>query len=515
MKSPMTKTQRRHAVSSFAALAALAAVAHAGTPKFAMGTEGDDHAPKMDERAKYLPEDREAIDKFLDWRRPARPSLNDWRESQSLTYSGKRELTTPRPLLEWGRRMYTTDPVNPGINWFGESNLLFPHFYVYGDWRTAVGHSNLGVGETSRLATRLNLDLDLGITATERIHALMRPLDRNNNRFTQVGISGFDEDESELVVDGNLETLFFEGDLAAMFLGPGASSIPIAAGLVPLLFQNGVWVEDAFTGVAVSLPAKNSPKLDIANYDWTFFAAFDEVNSGAVNFDPNADTSIFGVTTFLEATGGYWELGYGYTDAEVGGQDASYHNITAAFSQRFGQTLSNSIRVIANVGQDDVGGVNTADGVLVLIENSLITSSPYTFLPYFNVFAGFGTPQSLARAAGAGGVLKNTGLNFEQDAITAFPALDATGHDAVGAAIGVQYLLGLVEQQIVIEVAGQHAHGDDAKAQGDEFAAGIRYQRPIELFGARRALMRMDAMYGTREDADDIAGVRLEFRWKF
>lgn len=473
------------------------------------------HAPpKMDGRAKLV---ESAEPPFRDWKRPAAPDQAHWLESQAETYA-KQKLSTQRPLLELGRRMYDTTPdegVREGINFLGEDNLLFPHLYVYGDWRTAAGYSDLGSEFTSRLATRLNLDIDLGLTATERIHALIRPLD-NNVEFTQLGFGGLDDGESQLELDADLETLFFEGDLGAIFGGPGAKSIPIAAGKVPLLFQNGVWVEDAFTGFAVSFPAKNSKRFDVANYDWTVFGAFDDVTTGA-DGDPfglaGEDTNLLGVAGFLEATDGYWEVGYAYADIEDG---LSYHNVTASFSQRFGAFLSNSIRVIGNFGQDpDPGFAKTADGVLLLVENSFITENPYSVLPYFNFFSGFGTPQSLARAADAGGVLKNTGLNFEADAIAAFPSLNATGHDAVGAALGIEFLTDLVKDQLVLEVAAQHPHGDDSPLAGDEYGVGVRYQRPIEVLGRRAAVLRFDAMYGSRQENDDISGIRFEFRWKF
>ena len=493
----------------------------------AAGTGGvlgeDGKVPKMDERVRHVehPTDPEGIEELK--QRYFRGTIDkaettgnpEWEALRIGTYGGQEKIATPRPLLEWGRDLYNNSvPTKEGLNLLGDGNLLFPHFYMYGDWRTATGYSDLGQAHTSRLVSRLNLDLDLGITATERIHALMRPIDRNN-RFTQLGFSGIDDDENELLLDGNLETLFFEGDLGAMFGGPGASSIPIAAGKVPLLFQNGVWVEDAFTGVAVSFPAKNSPMFDIANYDWTLFAGFDDVTTGADGNVDN-DTSVFGVTGFLEALNGYVEVGYGFASIDAPIDGLSYHNVTASYSRRFGRFVSSSFRAIGNFGQSpDAGFEKTADGVLLLFENSLITKNPYTVLPYFNVFAGFGRPQSLARDLGAGGVLKNTGLNFEQDALTAFPALDASGHDAVGAAIGIQYLTGLIDSQLVLELAGQHPHGDDASALGDQFAVGVRYQRPLVIFGRRTALARFDLMYGTREDQEDISGARVEFRWKF
>ena len=186
--------------------------------------------------------------------------------------------------------------------------------------------------------------------------------------------------------------------------------------------------------------------------------------------------------------------------------------------------MSNSTRLILNVGQD-TGGPKTADGALLLIENSLITSKPYTLVPYVNFFAGFGTPQSLARAGGAGGVLKNTGINFEGDAITGFPSLTPFGNDAVGVAVGVEYLFDLLSQadpagrkQVVFEVAAQTEIDDSGDAAllgrtplGSEIGVGVRAQMPLN----HALILRADAMYGIRDDGDDISGIRLEFRWKF
>ena len=99
---------------------------------------------------------------------------------------------------------------------------------------------------------------------------------------------------------------------------------------------------------------------------------------------------------------GYFELDYGYTLGRKKFDDLSYHNLSAAFTRRYFDLISNSVRVIYNVGQDpDHGERRTADGVLILIENSLISPLPLTLIPYFNAFAGFNKPQSLARAAAA------------------------------------------------------------------------------------------------------------------
>ncbi len=437
-------------------------------------------------------------------------------EEQKQTYD-KAAVKTQRPLIELGREMYVDGPLSAGHDWFGEKNPATPHFMVYGDWRNALGYGKDEKGQDlTRLATRLNLDIDVQLTATERFHAFMRPLDRGGD-FTRVDFGGNAKDDSDLELNGNLDAFFFEGDLGAMAMGATGSEnkhdLPIALGKIPMLFQNGVWVEDAFVGGALTIPAMNSPGADISNFDITLFGGVDDVSSGAFldAGDGEGHTRVVGATTFMETRKGYIEAGYGYTFSDGGGSsDQDYHNLTAAFTRRWFDWLSNSVRVIVNFGQD--GPKKTADGELLLVENSFRTEAPYTLIPYLNLFAGSGTPQSLMRAADAGGVLKNTGINFDTTGLTPFPKLDATGHDAVGGAFGVEYLFDLVSRrQLVFEVAGVHPDGNDSTDPGNELGLGARYQMTLN----NSWILRFDAVVATIEHADDLIGFAVEIRKKF
>lgn len=439
------------------------------------------------------------------------------REEQLQIYGGKYRVSTQRPLLEVGRPLYQSGPLREGVNLAGRKNLLWPWLMVYGDWRVAGGIVDQGAKDFGRVATDLNLDVDLKLTATERVHAFFSPLDENG-RFTGYDFHGDTQGDDNFNLDLHPDALFFEGDVGAIVGGvSGRESpfdLPLAFGLMPLLFQNGVWMEDAISGFAFTVPARHSRFLNISNMDLTFFAGFDDVESAAVldAGGDDRDADLFGVTAFIEAMEGYWEVGYGFTRGDADGiERLDYHNLTAAFTRRYGALLSNSVRGIWNVGQDPRGqSSRTADGFLVLIENSLITFSPYNLVPYFNLFWGDKRPQSLSRDAGAGGVLKNTGINYEADAITGFPSLDATGHDTFGGALGLEYLFNL-DKQIVFEVAALNDHGTKAKAPGAELAVGVRVQYPV----SQQFIVRADAMYGLIEHDDNIGGVRLEFRWKF
>jgi hypothetical protein len=428
-------------------------------------------------------------------------------------YRGKFAITTQRPLVELWRPLYTGGVYAPAPTWLGVTNPMKPHFLVYGDMRTAVGANHNAQGKSNVWGNVLNLDMDLQLTSTERIHAFVSPL----NRGTKASGVSFN-DELDLINGTNFDfnTLFFEGDAGALLGGARGTyppfDLPFTFGLIPLIYQNGVWANDAMLGAAVALPARHSRTLKWSNFDASLFWATDNVTSDAF---PNRDSAadIFGTAWFIDAYEGYIEADYAFVNDNTGA-GRSYHNISAAFTRRYFHKLSNSVRFIVNTGQENLAPVNrTADGHLLLIENSLISAYPSTVVPYFNLFYGQGRPQSLARAGVAGGILTNTGINFETDGITGYPTLDPTGSNTYGFASGINLLGSQFAHQLVLEFAMLQAVGSRQfrNAVGDEYGLGARYQKPL----SHNLIFRTDHMVGFREDATNITGSRFELRWKF
>lgn len=317
---------------------------------------------------------------------------------------------TERPWVELGRGLYLPGRVPQSQTFMGDHNLVAQHFLVYGDYRMGSAYIDSGGNDKVVSAARLNLDVDWKLTDTERIHGFWGPIDQG------ASFSRFEMDHGDVKffneLDPNWDTIYFEGDLGSILAGRrGHDSnfdLPFAAGLMPLLFQNGIWMEDAFVGTAFTLTARHNRHLHWSNYDVTFFTGFDKLNSPAFGADAAA-ARVYGTTAFIEAYDGYLELGYAYLD-DTRGLGRSYHNLAASFTRRYWNRVSNSVRVIVNAGQDPHVGPRTADGCLVLFENALISSKPNTVVPYFNGFAGYGRPQSVARAAVSGGILRNTEL---------------------------------------------------------------------------------------------------------
>jgi hypothetical protein len=426
-------------------------------------------------------------------------------------YGAKSAVETPRPLLEIGREQYTSGQYDSSSTILGQLNPLLPGLAVYGDWRTAVAYNSNNGKDIAQVATRLNLDVDFKFTATERIHAFFTPLQRNNTKFTRYEFGGGAGDEkARLEFDPNPQTLFFEGDLGALYSGysgvPASFDLPFTVGLFPLFLQNGTWANDAILGGAVSLTAQNSRQLGLSNYDITFFAGFDNINNAGIIGADNNTANIYGVTTFIDAFSGYIEAGYGLIQGakdKVEGQLTNF--FTVAYTRRYANTLSNSTRAFVNFGN----GKND-EGFALISENSLVTSLPSTLLPYVNVFVGVDNPQPLVDGNNAG-ILKNVGINFETDALTGYPKLDDTASNTWGGAIGVQYLFNL-DQQLVFEFATVQPFKNDGFGTKDpQYAFGARYQVPIN----QAWLLRVDATYQIVQTSEDNFGIRTEVRRKF
>jgi hypothetical protein len=434
--------------------------------------------------------------------------------SQVDIYGAKSAVEPPRPPVELGRQQYTSGAYDESSTFLGQLNPLLPGLAIYGDWRTAVAYNSNKGKDIAQIATRLNIDVDFKITGTERIHAFFTPLQKNN-KFTRFEFGGGDgNDKFTGEFDFNPQTLFFEGDFGSLYSGfsgrDASFDLPFTVGLFPLFLQNGIWANDAILGGAVSLPAKNSAALGLANFDITFFAAFDNVNNaGILGADNKHGANIYGVTTFIDAFSGYIEAGYGLIQGYDGPVDGQLTNfVTASYTRRYANTVSNSTRVFGNFGNG-----KQDEGFAIISENSLISGLPSTLIPYANFFVGFENPQPLVDGNGAG-ILKNVGINFETDALTGYPKLNDTASNAYGGAIGLQYLFNL-DQQLVFEVATVQPFGTPIPGIGvasPQYGFGVRYQIPID----RAWLFRADATYQITEGVDqDTFGVRAEVRRKF
>ena len=151
---------------------------------------------------------------------PVYPERQYSAEKQREIYGGKRAMNTARPLMELGYPLYKEGPLGSTHTWFGEKNLASPQFLVYGDSRLVLSGDQRGDLSRAQLAPQLNLDTDLKLTATERIHALFKPFEKDG-KFTRLELNRDDNQDTELETEIDLSpaTFFIEGDIAAIIAG--------------------------------------------------------------------------------------------------------------------------------------------------------------------------------------------------------------------------------------------------------------------------------------------------------
>ena len=91
--------------------------------------------------------------------------------------------------------------------------------------------------------------------------------------------------------------------------------------------------------------------------------------------------------------------------------------------------------------------------------------------------------------------------------------MDDTANNTYGGAFGVNILGPQLDYQIILELAAVQTFGTQVnrRAIGDQYGAGIRYQKPLN----HAWLWRMDGMYAIQDGTEDLAGVRTELRYKF
>ncbi|HBE67789.1 MAG TPA: hypothetical protein DDW52_06540 [Planctomycetaceae bacterium] len=467
---------------------------------------GNKVAPLMDSRARPAEYDPTTFSPAPLLANPNPPA------SEVNVYRRKHPVPTQRPFFELWRPLYTPGIYPPPPTWLGEYNPMMPHFVGFGDIRTGVGVHRLDSGEEFLWANQLNLNMDLRLTATERIHAFVSPFNSGNRNL---GVRFGDNTQFINQTDFTFDSLFFEGDLGALaggFNGHDAKfDLPFSFGLLPLFYQNGIWAADNVVGGAIALPARHFNPLKWSNFDATFFFALDKLDSPAFVGDNNA-AEAFGTSWFIDAYDGHIEVNYAFVH-DSRGEHRSYHNFGIGFTRRYFMRISNAIRFIANFDQSLPDEQRTAEGHLLLIENSLISQQPNTFVPYLNFFYGQGRVQSLGRDLVAGGILFQTGINFASDNLTNYPTLDDTAVNTSGAALGVNILGANFASQLVLEAAIVNAHGSAQfrNAAGDQVGLGVRYQKPLNHF----MLIRTDQMVGFLQGERDIRGSRVELRWKF
>lgn len=411
----------------------------------------------------------------------------------------------PAPLIEIGQNPFLgSGYIAPGFV-TPTGAVWQPVFIAYGTLRSGLQTFDGGPGvQTTEWANRLDLFGNLYLTPTERILIGFRPLDKNGN-FSGYRYKHPTDDGWQNRLNGNITTLFFEGDFGELFpnLDPHdrrSLDYGFSVGRQPLNFQDGIMINDVVDAIGItrsSLFLFGSSAAHItALYGWN------EVNHGA--FEDN-DAHFFLLSAAADYRFATIEADLAYVPSD---NPAIGDGLFAGFAYiaRFGK-ISSTTRLNFSWALENESAF-LQDGVLLFQQFNYTPARSHDNL-YLSLFAGFDNYRSAARSPDAGGPLGQTGLLFAAVGLGTYGApLGNFADESVGAAVGYQMFLDERRRQINFEI-GSRASTDSSNASST--AAGVRYQ---QAFG-RHIIWQADTFGVLHEGADNGYGFRTEIIYKF
>ena len=366
--------------------------------------------------------------------------------------------------------------------------------------------NTVGRKRDTELANRMDLYLNLQLTGTEKILLGLRPFDNNDpRRFTRHSWSGADEGtDNELNID--IETLFFEGDLASLFPGLDPRGIkPVDFGFTvgrqPITFQEGIIINDTVDMIGFvrnNIVVRNTSNVRVSGmWAWDRLDRSDDLRGGEQN--------MFGLFALVDANVSTFNVDTIYVDDNLDNGDGFYLGLSAIQRIRALGGISTAFRVNNSFALDDeVGGGVIGDGTLLTAEFSKLVPGSEDIV-YFNPFWGIGNYTQAGREPVVGGPLGSLGILFASPSLSTYGAeMVPFTNDVVGFATGYQAFWDHTRRHLILEIAGRK----DTDGEGfDSLGFGFQLQQAI----GQNFQLQPEAFYAFNEGQADGAGFRLEF----
>ena len=427
------------------------------------------------------------------------PRLSD----KPLPYLTEKELgDRTAPLIEWGGDFLGTGNIRRGYE-LPTGAVWTPKLWVYGTGRSAFQQF-----DTSRRsvewANRLDLFANLQLSGTERILLGINPL-HVENRFSGYTFAPDENEGSFDEFNGEIRTLFFEGDIAEIFprwdAGDGKKNdIGFTVGRQAVLFQDGMTINDTLDAVGLS---KNNIRFEgvswLINWRSSLLYAWNEVNR-ETNQEED-DTQLYAWFNQWDTIKSTIDLDLIYVDSDSENGDQLVASLD--FIQRLGK-IGSTFRIAHSVALDEESAV-AGDGTLLFGEFNYVPAYTHDNV-YLNVFAAIDHYTSAARDPLGGGPLGRVGLLYAASGLGSYPApLSNRANDAVGFSAGYQKFSTAGRRQYTLELGARDS--DDGPA---EYGLAARFQQAL----GKRVVLQVDGFLADRDDDDSTYGLRLELLLK-
>jgi len=416
-------------------------------------------------------------------------------------------IERPRSVLEVGGPFLDTGPLSEGFE-LPTGWVVQPQFLLFGSYRTAMQTFERGdPPRNTEWANRLDVFGNLQLSGTERLVVGLRPLDKDNH---YLGREWEPHARWRSNVDGNLEMLFFEGDVGQMFpkLDPHDRhhlDYGFSVGRQPLVMQDGLLLNDIIDSAGLVRNSLHTPWTSGLRLD--LFYGWDEINRGNNEMDHSA--RLYGGEAFADFFWGSVDLDAVYVTARRKTGDGFYGGMgVVTRGAVFGETVNWTVRVVGSQAIDHETPAN-GSGALIFSEMGHTPAGTLDYV-YLNTFVAAGRFTSAARGPEKGGPLGRMGVLFEAFELGRYGApLGSEATDSVGAVIGYQRFFSAFRRQVVLEVGGRDATSGSGGPTA--IAVGGKFQQAL----GRHFLIEIDSFVAGQQDAPPAYGGRGEFMIKF
>ena len=420
----------------------------------------------------------------------------------------------PDLLIETNEKFLGIGFLNQGVR-LKTGAVWRPSLWVFGTYRTGINYFDSGNGShVAEWANRLDLFSQLNLSGTERVLFGIRPFDEEEATTRDFGGFDFDRGRWRDAWNGDVQTLFFEGDFGEIFptLDPydqRALDFGFSIGRQPLSFQQGLLInEDRID--AVTITRNTLSGNGNLNLRATCVYAWNEINrnnlaGGNVDVGDSKLVGLFTESDFRKCTVNadvacVWSDN-GIDDLVAVGLSSiqrlsGYHN-----------TYNSSLHFLASFPthmETNLAG----QGELLFSQFSWTPHHTHD-LVFLNAFWAIDQFTSASRGPLAGGPLGQTGLLFSAAGLGRYGApLNNQASNVAGASLGYQMFFDHTKQQVVFEIGGRQDTDETGRAA---VAGGIRYQKALD----QHWLVVVDGFVLKREGNDVGQGGRVELQMKF
>jgi hypothetical protein len=370
----------------------------------------------------------------------------------------------PGMILELGDPFLGSGPLDPGFE-LPTGAVWQPRLWIFGTVRSAVQTIDRGPTQrTSEWVNRVDLFANLQLTGTEKIVLGIRPVDQNSSdEFSGYTIEPKEDRGLQGSFNGNIRTLFMEGDFGSLFPGiDSKGTAPIdfgfSVGRQPLIFQDGILIND--TVDAVGLVRDNIRLPGVSNMRISAVYGWNELRRSAAGLPQSFEDGLtmYGLFTSWDMSRSTINLDAIYVeDDRATGTDSVYAGISSA--QQIGH-LNTTFRANTSVAINRETAL-VRDGVLLSAELSW-TPARSDDTVYINPFVAVGEFLQAGREAiDGGGPLAPLGILFASPNIGQFGSeLSNRANDVAGIALGYQAFWDDHRRNLTLEIAARTQIGN-------------------------------------------------------